>query len=70
MAQPLLTIEGVAAGYGRTEILRGVDLQVAEGSITCLIGPNGAGKSTVLKTVSGLLRPTRGSLSSSSRIAR
>jgi branched-chain amino acid transport system ATP-binding protein len=62
MAQPLLTIEGVAAGYGRTEILRGVDLQVSEGSITCLIGPNGAGKSTVLKTISGLLRPSRGSI--------
>ena len=62
MTQTLLTIEGVAAGYGRTEILRGVDLRVEEGSITCLIGPNGAGKSTVLKTVSGLLRPTRGSI--------
>src|SRR5207248_2077436 len=62
MTQPLLRIQGVAAGYGRTEILRGVDLSVAEGSITCLIGPNGAGKSTVLKTVSGLLRPTRGAI--------
>jgi branched-chain amino acid transport system ATP-binding protein len=62
MTQPLLTIEGMAAGYGRTEILRGVDLHVAEGSITCLIGPNGAGKSTVLKTVSGLLRPSRGTI--------
>jgi branched-chain amino acid transport system ATP-binding protein len=62
MSQPMLTIRGVAAGYGRTEILRGVDLQVAQGSITCLIGPNGAGKSTVLKTVSGLLRPSSGTI--------
>jgi branched-chain amino acid transport system ATP-binding protein len=60
--QPLITIEGLAAGYGRTEILRGVDLTVREGTITCLIGPNGAGKSTVLKTISGLLRPSRGSI--------
>jgi branched-chain amino acid transport system ATP-binding protein len=62
MAQPLMTIQGMAAGYGRTEILRGVDLRVERGSITCLIGPNGAGKSTVLKTVSGLLRPSRGTI--------
>ena len=62
MATSLLTIQGLAAGYGRMEILRGVDLQVVEGSITCLIGPNGAGKSTVLKTVSGLLRPSRGTI--------
>ena len=52
----------MTAGYGRTEILQGVDLRVEEGSITCLIGPNGAGKSTVLKSVSGLLRPSRGSI--------
>jgi branched-chain amino acid transport system ATP-binding protein len=58
MAPALLTIEGLTAGYGRTEILQGVDLRVEEGSITCLIGPNGAGKSTVLKSVSGLLRPS------------
>src|SRR5215470_14016653 len=57
---PLLELEGVVAGYGAGDILRGVDLAVEPGSVTCLIGPNGAGKSTVLKTVSGLLRPTRG----------
>ena len=62
MAQSLMTIQGMAAGYGRTEILRGVDLRVEQGSITCLIGPNGAGKLTVLKTVSGLLRPSRGTI--------
>ncbi len=55
-----LSIEGVVAGYGQGDILRGVDLEVAQGTITCIIGPNGAGKSTVLKVVSGLLRPTRG----------
>ncbi|MEV6845692.1 ATP-binding cassette domain-containing protein [Actinoplanes sp. NPDC051411] len=56
----LLRIDGVVAGYGAGDVLRGIDLDVAEGSVTCLIGPNGAGKSTLLKTVSGLLRPTRG----------
>jgi len=61
-APPMLRIEGVVCGYGRGDILRGVDLTVETGSVTCLIGPNGAGKSTVLRTVSGLLRPRRGSI--------
>jgi ABC-type branched-chain amino acid transport systems, ATPase component len=55
-----LSIEDVVAGYGQGDILRGVNLEVAQGTITCIIGPNGAGKSTVLKVVSGLLHPTRG----------
>jgi branched-chain amino acid transport system ATP-binding protein len=57
---PILRLDGVVAGYGTGDILKGVDLQVESGSVMCLIGPNGAGKSTVLKTVSGLLRPSRG----------
>lgn len=56
----IVRIEGVVAGYGAGDILKGVDLEVEPGTVTCLIGPNGAGKSTVLKTVSGLLRPTAG----------
>jgi len=56
----ILTLSGVTAGYGAGLILRGVDLTVEAGKIVCLIGPNGAGKSTVLKTISGLLRPTGG----------
>jgi len=56
----LLTLEGVVAGYGAGDILRGVDLTVEVGDVVCLIGPNGAGKSTVLKTVSGLLKPRLG----------
>lgn len=58
----LLELRGVVAGYGAGDILKGVDLDIEQGSITCLIGPNGAGKSTVLKTVSGLLRPRRGTV--------
>ena len=57
---PLLELHDVVAGYGAGDILKGVDLDVARGEITCLNGPNGAGKSTVLKAVSGLLRPTSG----------
>jgi branched-chain amino acid transport system ATP-binding protein len=58
----LLRIEGMVAGYGRGDILRGIDLDLEEGTITCLVGPNGAGKSTVLKTLSGLLRPRAGTI--------
>jgi branched-chain amino acid transport system ATP-binding protein len=58
----ILELEGVFAGYGGGDILRGVDLVVDEGSITCLVGPNGAGKSTVLKLVSGLLAPRAGTV--------
>jgi branched-chain amino acid transport system ATP-binding protein len=56
----LLCIEDVVAGYGRGDILNGIDLTLEEGMVTCLVGPNGAGKSTVLKTLSGLLRPRSG----------
>lgn len=58
----LLTLRDVVAGYGAGDILKGVDLDIAEATVTCLIGPNGAGKSTVLKCVSGLLHPRRGSV--------
>ena len=57
-----LGLRGVVAGYGGGDVLRGVDLEVPEGSITCIVGPNGAGKSTVLRTLSGLLRPRAGSI--------
>jgi len=58
----LLELQGLVAGYGGGDILLGVDLAVDEGSLTCIVGPNGAGKSTLLRVVSGLLRPTRGSV--------
>jgi ABC-type branched-subunit amino acid transport system ATPase component len=58
----LLRIRDVVCGYGGGDILRGVDLDVEQGSITCIVGPNGAGKSTVLRTVSGLLRPREGTI--------
>jgi len=52
----------VRAGYGGGDILQGVDLTVVEGGLTCIVGPNGAGKSTILRVVSGLLRPSAGSV--------
>ncbi len=58
----MIEIAGLRAGYGGLDILRGVDLSVAPGSIHCVVGPNGAGKSTVLKAISGLLRPRSGTI--------
>ena len=50
---PVLQINGLVAGYGKMEILHGIDLQVGAGQSLCLIGPNGAGKSTVLHSIYG-----------------
>ncbi len=59
-ASPVLALKNVHAGYGRIEVLHGVDLAVPAGSLVTLLGPNGAGKSTTLKVASGQLAPTRG----------
>jgi ABC-type branched-subunit amino acid transport system ATPase component len=58
----MLTLSEVTAGYGGGNVLQGVDLHCAEGTVTCIVGPNGAGKSTVLKVISGLLRCRTGSI--------
>jgi branched-chain amino acid transport system ATP-binding protein len=59
-APPAVTIDGIRAGYGRIEVLHGVDLTVPAGSVFALLGPNGAGKSTLLKVVCGRVGPTAG----------
>ncbi len=58
----ILKIDGVVAGYGGGDVLRGVSLEVPDGGITCVVGPNGAGKSTLMATISGLLRPRLGTM--------
>jgi branched-chain amino acid transport system ATP-binding protein len=55
-----LALHDVRAGYGRIEVLHGVDVEVRRGEVTALLGPNGAGKTTTLGVMSGLLRPTDG----------
>jgi branched-chain amino acid transport system ATP-binding protein len=58
----LLEIKNLTAGYGDVPVLRGVELEIAEGSITALIGANGAGKTTLLRTISGIVRADTGSI--------
>jgi len=62
-APPMIAADGIRAGYGRIEVLHGVDLRVPRGSVFALLGPNGAGKSTLLKVLSGRIRPSRGTVS-------
>ena len=59
MDAPLLEVTGLHAGYGRAEVLHGLDLRAARGSVVTVIGPNGAGKSTLLNALMGVL-PARG----------
>jgi branched-chain amino acid transport system ATP-binding protein len=54
--------EGVVAGYGGGDVIKGVSFDVTKGGIACIVGPNGSGKSTLLKTVSGLVRPRLGQI--------
>jgi branched-chain amino acid transport system ATP-binding protein len=61
MADMLLAVSGVVAGYG-VPILRGVDLQVAEGEIVAVLGANGVGKTTLNKALSGLVRVDAGAI--------
>src|SRR5215469_16218715 len=62
MPEPILAVRGLRAGYGTTEILRGVDLVVAHGEIVAVLGSNGAGKSTLNRTISGVVQPWEGSI--------
>ncbi len=60
MAEPLLQVKNLCAGYGQVQVLWGTDLTVERGSIACLVGSNGAGKSTLLRALSGLIKPSGG----------
>lgn len=58
----MLVVENLRSGYGTEEVLHGVNLCVNEGEIVSILGANGAGKTTTLLTISGLVRPTGGSV--------
>jgi len=58
----LLRVRDVVTAYGKIEALKGVSLEVAQGSITCLLGPNGAGKTTLMMSIAGILKPRKGAI--------
>ena len=62
MSEPVLSLEKVSAGYGQADVVREIELEVHPGEIVTLLGPNGAGKTTTLRVVSGLLKPSRGTV--------
>jgi branched-chain amino acid transport system ATP-binding protein len=62
LTSPVLELVSVRAGYGRIDVLHGVDLRLEAGQVYALLGPNGAGKSTTLAVASGQITPGSGSL--------
>jgi branched-chain amino acid transport system ATP-binding protein len=58
----VLKVESIDVAYGEIRALKGVGLEVGRGEIVTILGNNGAGKTTTLKTISGLLHPTRGAI--------
>jgi len=62
MTETALEIRGVTVGYGKTQVLWGVDISVPKNTPVGLFGPNGHGKSTLLRTISGLLKPWQGEI--------
>ncbi|MDP3271631.1 ATP-binding cassette domain-containing protein, partial [Limnobacter sp.] len=56
----MLTLKNISAGYGRTEVLHGISLNVPKGKLVALIGSNGAGKTTTMRVASGMLAPLSG----------
>ena len=62
LRQPLLQVEDIHTYYGKSHVLHGVSLEVGTGEVVGLLGRNGVGKSTTLKTIMGLIHPTRGTV--------
>ena len=58
----MLTIKNLHAGYGKIEVLHGIDMEVPRGKVVTLIGSNGAGKTTTMRAVSGMIAPTAGEI--------
>jgi len=59
----MLSIKNLHAGYGKVEVLHGIDIEVPRGQVVTLIGSNGAGKTTTMRAVSGMIEPSAGEIS-------
>ena len=58
----MLSIKNLEAGYGKVQVLHGISIEVPRGRVVTLIGSNGAGKTTTMRAISGMIRPTAGSI--------
>ena len=58
----MLEVGDLVSGYGKSEVLRGISLEVKKGQIVTIIGPNGAGKTTLFRTIFGLLPARQGKI--------
>src|SRR4030042_1818218 len=59
----ILEVRNLRAGYGRGDVVRDIDLNIAKGEFACILGPNGSGKSTLVKALQGLLKDVTGEVS-------
>jgi branched-chain amino acid transport system ATP-binding protein len=62
MSAPILQVTDLQGGYGAVDVIRGITLQVPQGSVVALMGANGAGKTTTMRLLSGLLKPSGGTV--------
>ncbi len=62
MSEPLLRVERLHKSFGNLEVLRGIDMEVHQGDVTCIVGPSGSGKSTLLRCLNHLEVPTSGAV--------
>ena len=63
----MLSIQNLEAGYGKVKVLHGISMEVPKGKVVTLIGSNGAGKTTAMRAISGMIRPTAGTISLSNQ---
>jgi polar amino acid transport system ATP-binding protein len=62
MAEAMVRLEGICKRFGRLEVLKGVDIEIAKGEVVCVLGPSGSGKSTLLRCVNLLAPPEEGEI--------
>jgi len=62
VSDTILTIDDLSAGYAGAEVIRNINITVDTGEVVALFGPNGAGKTTTLRAISGVIRPSRGTI--------
>jgi branched-chain amino acid transport system ATP-binding protein len=67
MAEPLLTVSNIETYYGPIMAVRGISFTVARGAVVAILGANGAGKTTILKTISGVMEPQKGTITFAGR---